>query len=165
MIGTIVFVVAFVAIGLTVVLVAMRSGQRPDPSRRAPRKVRRAWTGTLAALTLAVGIGVPALVLITNGESHADTGPGGVQLTDAQVHGRELFAQNCSTCHTLAGSNATGRVGPNLDELNGGNLMPAFVLDAILHGRARGNGNMPVGLLQGQDARDVAAYVAAVAGR
>ncbi|HEX5927292.1 MAG TPA: hypothetical protein VFY45_25980, partial [Baekduia sp.] len=62
-------------------------------------------------------------------------------------------------------SAAVGRVGPNLDTLNGGNLKPAFVLDAIEKGRARGAGQMPSGLLYGAEAKDVADYVSTVAGR
>ena len=38
------------------------------------------------------------------------------------------------------------------------------MLDAIINGRARGVGRMPAGLYSGQDAQDVAAYVAKVAG-
>ncbi|MEA2255541.1 MAG: hypothetical protein QOG35_1586, partial [Solirubrobacteraceae bacterium] len=46
------------------------------------------------------------------------------------------------------------------------NLHPprALVLDAIEQGRARGQGQMPAGLVDGQDAKDVAAFVVAVAG-
>ena len=40
-----------------------------------------------------------------------------------------------------------------------------LVENAVLQGRARGNGNMPAGLFSGEDAKQVAAYVAAVAGR
>jgi mono/diheme cytochrome c family protein len=164
-IGTIVFVLVFVVLGLSVVLVAMRSGRRPAPGRRPSRSVRRWQTGAIAAVTLLLGIGVPALVLIDNSESHAQNGPGGVDLSEREAEGRQLFARNCSTCHTLAGSNAVGRVGPNLDQLNGGDLKPAFVLDAIEKGRNQGRGNMPAGLVQGEDAKAVAEYVAAVAGR
>jgi mono/diheme cytochrome c family protein len=39
------------------------------------------------------------------------------------------------------------------------------VLDAIAKGRARGQGQMPSGLIQGQDAQNVAAYIAKVAGQ
>lgn len=166
MIGTIVFVLAFLVIGLSVVLVAMRSGRRPPAAGHRPsRSARRAWGGGLAAFAVIIGIAVPALVLLNNGETHASQGPGGVQLTNAQVHGRELFARNCATCHTLAAANATGRVGPNFDQYNGGNVPAALVLDAIEHGRARGMGNMPAGLLTGQDAKDVASFVSTVAGR
>ena len=38
------------------------------------------------------------------------------------------------------------------------------MLNAIQNGRARGNGQMPAQLYTGQDAEDVAEYVARVAG-
>ena len=41
------------------------------------------------------------------------------------AEGRVLFAEKCSTCHTLTASNAVGRVGPNLDVLR-----PPAELDA-----------------------------------
>jgi mono/diheme cytochrome c family protein len=164
-IGTLVFVLVFLVIGLSVVLAAMRSGRPPAGSRRESRVSRRAYVvGTLAVM-LAIGLAVPAIILVTNGDDHASEGAGGAHLNANATRGRELFARNCSTCHTLAGSNAVGRVGPNLDTLNGGNLQPAFVLDAIKNGRARGAGQMPANLLLGQDAQDVAQYVSTVAGR
>jgi mono/diheme cytochrome c family protein len=164
-IGTLVFVLIFLAIGLSVVLAAMRSGRPPAGSKPESRGTRRAWGIGLAVVIVALGLALPALVLVNNGDNHAKHGAGGVELTSAETNGRTLFARNCATCHTLAGSNAVGRVGPNLDELNGGNLKPAFVLDAIAKGRARGAGQMPAGLLVGEDAKDVAEYVATVAGR
>jgi mono/diheme cytochrome c family protein len=164
-IGTLVFVLAFLAIGLSVVLAAMRSGRSPAGSKSETRAQRRAWGVGLAVLIVALGVALPVAVLVSNGEDHAKQGAGGVQLTGAQTNGRALFATKCSTCHTLAGSHAVGRVGPNLDTLNGGNLKPAFVLDAIKRGRASGNGQMPAGLFYGDDAKDVAEYVATVAGR
>ena len=100
-----------------------------------------------------IGIGVPLLVAVSNSENHAKRGAGGVDLTASQTEGRRLFAEKCATCHTLAGSAAVGRVGPNLDTLNGGNLKPAFVLDAIEKGRARGAGQMPAGLLSAKRPR------------
>jgi mono/diheme cytochrome c family protein len=164
-IGTLVFVLAFLAIGLSVVLAAMRSGRPPAGSGPETRGKRRAWSLGIAVVILAVGVGVPLLILFNNGDDHAKEGAGGVALNASETTGRALFAENCATCHTLAGSNAVGRVGPNLDTLNGGDLKPAFVLDAIKNGRARGNGQMPAGLLTGADATDVANYVATVAGR
>jgi mono/diheme cytochrome c family protein len=165
-IGTILFVLVFVGIGLTVVLAAMRSGRGPSrPTDGPSRGARRFTTIAVTLAILVIGLGLPALVLAVNANNHAKQGPGGVNLSEAQANGRELFTKNCGTCHTLAGSKTVGRVGPNLDELNGGNLKPAFVLDAIHKGRARGQGQMPAGLLTGQDAQDVASYVAAVAGR
>lgn len=164
MIGTIVFVLIFLVVGLSVVLAAMRSGRGPAPAGPS-RESRRATGIGVGLLIVVIGLGLPALVLATNADDHAKQGPGGVDLTEAQANGRELFTKTCATCHTLAASHAVGRVGPNLDQLNGGNLKPAFVLDAIDKGRSRGNGQMPAGLLTGEDAQDVASYVAAVAGR
>ncbi|HMJ36119.1 MAG TPA: cytochrome c [Baekduia sp.] len=166
MIGTVVFILVFLAIGLSVVMVAMRSGRAPRGSQRESRAASRAWGLGIGLVILVVGLGLPALVLAFNHDDHAKRGPGGVDLNAAQVNGRSLFAKNCSTCHTLAASNAVGRVGPNLDNLVVGvQNKQAFVLDAIKNGRAKGNGQMPAGLLYGQEAKDVASYIAAVAGR
>ena len=84
-----------------------------------------------------------------------------MDLNAAQANGREVFGTYCATCHTLKASNAVGKVGPNLDVLH---PPKGLILDAIANGRARGQGQMPAGLVDGQDAQDVAAYVAAVAG-
>ena len=90
--------------------------------------------------------------------------------------GRQLFTANCGTCHTLAQAGTTQTVGPNLDA-------------AFARARADGMDNdtiegvvqmqisnprpaepdqtdvyMPADLVEGQDAEDVATYVASVAG-
>ena len=61
-------------------------------------------------------------------------------------------------CHTLEAANAVAQVGPNLDTLR---PTKALVLDAIENGRARGNGAMARNLVIGEDAEDVAEFVAA----
>jgi cytochrome c551 len=160
------FVITFIVVGLVVVAAAFsggrRSSERPSgPSRRSRRSVGLV-VGVLAVL---LGVLVPALVIAAAKDS--DSAPGGVELTAAEEHGREVFADRCATCHTLKAANAVGKVGPNLDQLVGG-LDPkgqkAFVLSAIKEGRARGQGQMPKGLVDGQDAEDVAAFVSATAG-
>jgi len=162
--GTIIFVLAFILLGLGVVGLAMRSGPRrkakgaQDPSRSE----RRATLAATAAITLGIGLIVPGIVVVANSEDKAKDAPGGVDLTSAQAEGRQLFARNCGNCHTLGASNSVGRVGPNLDQLR----PPAqLTLDAIEKGRARGLGQMPAELLSGEEAENVAAYVEAVAGR
>ncbi|MCZ4494965.1 MAG: cytochrome [Baekduia sp.] len=166
MIGTVVFILVFLVLGLSVVGVAMRSGRGPAGSRRESRAVARARNIGIGLVILVVGLGAPALVLAVNHDNHAKHGPGGVDLTSAQANGRTLFAKSCSTCHTLSASNAVGRVGPNLDDLLAGvQNRKAFVLDAIKNGRSRGSGQMPAGLLVGTDASNVADYLSAVAGR
>jgi mono/diheme cytochrome c family protein len=164
-IGTLVFVLIFLVVGLTVVLAAMRSGRSPSRAGSETRGTRRAWNIGIGVVILVVGLGLPLLVVVSNNEGHAKRGAGGVNLTAGQAEGRQLFAEKCSTCHTLGGSAAVGRVGPNLDTLNGGDLKTAFVLDAIEKGRARDAGQMPAGLLYGEEAKHVAEYVSAVAGR
>jgi mono/diheme cytochrome c family protein len=85
------------------------------------------------------------------------------------VKGKELFVAKCGVCHTLSHAGTTGAIGPNLD-------------DAFRQDRADGvkstsieglvsywiqypntQGAMPAMLLKGQDAQNVAAYVARVA--
>jgi mono/diheme cytochrome c family protein len=72
--------------------------------------------------------------------------------------GRDLFASTCGSCHTLAAAGTTGTVGPNLDELKPDQ---ATVQAAIKDGP----GAMPANLLTGAQAQQVAAFVAASAGR
>jgi mono/diheme cytochrome c family protein len=154
------FIVAFIVVGLIVVAAAFSGGRRnadrpPGPSRRG-RQVVAVLVGLLVAL---LGVLVPALV-IANGKS-SEKAPGGVKLSAADERGRDVFAQRCATCHTLRAANAVGKVGPNLDQLR---PPKALVLDAIKNGRARGQGQMPAGLVDGQDAQEVADFVGKVAG-
>src|SRR2546423_13262803 len=93
-------IVAFwLVMGLGVFLVAFRGGGR----RRAPKGARggetRTYRRTVATTAIAIwvifGLGLPALVLATNGGGNkSGKAPGGVELTAAQVNGRDLFAKN-----------------------------------------------------------------------
>jgi mono/diheme cytochrome c family protein len=165
-IATLLFVLLFLSLGVGVVFLALSGGPRGARERVGQRSGgRRSGRGGLLAVVLLVlllGVAVPVAIGISNNSHDAGQAPGGVDLTANEVTGRSVFAQKCSTCHTLSASNAVGRVGPNLD-----NLRPpkGLVLDAIKKGRARGQGQMPAGLIDGQDAQDVAAYIAATAGR
>jgi cytochrome c5 len=162
MVAWIAFVLVFVALGLGVVFVAFRGGPRGRHGRSAEpsRGGRRAIGITSGVVIILIGVVVPGLVLA--GNSGEEKGPGGVALSDADVEGRQLFARNCATCHTLRAANAVGLVGPNLDELR---PPAALTVDAIEKGRARGQGQMPAGLLDGREAEDVARFVEKVAGR
>lgn len=66
----------------------------------------------------------------------------------------------CSGCHTLKDANATGTVGPNLDQLK-----PPF--DRVVTQVTNGGAAMPAfkGTLTPQQIADVAAYVSSVAGK
>jgi mono/diheme cytochrome c family protein len=164
MIAALIFVLVFLTIGLTVVAFAFMSGQAGSRlrERASSRRGRRLVVAFVTIVVVGLGVAVPLAIAVVNSNNHAKSAPGGVDLTAAQVSGRATFAKYCSTCHTLAASNAVGKVGPNLDTLH---PPKALILDAIAKGRARGNGQMPAGLVAGQDAEDVADYVAAVAGR
>jgi mono/diheme cytochrome c family protein len=163
MIAALVFVLAFVALGLSVVFVAFSGGPRGvGRSRRGPSRTSRRVVGVaVAVVVVGLGVAVPLAVGLVNGD-HAKNAPGGVDLNASQTAGRSTFAKYCATCHTLKASNAVGKVGPNLDVLH---PPKGLILDAIKNGRARGQGQMPAGVVDGQDAQNVAAYVAAVAGQ
>lgn len=166
-IGVVLF---WVIVGLTVFFLAMRGG--PRGARGALHTESKAGQRVVMAgvvLLFAFGLVVPALVLAFNGANKASVGVGGVHLNAEQQHGRALFAQSCSTCHTLAATNSVGRIGPNLDERLGSSIpteagRKALVLNAIAEGRARGLGQMPALLYQGHDAESIADFLAAVAG-
>jgi mono/diheme cytochrome c family protein len=164
MIAALVFVLVFIALGLSVVFIAFSGGPRgAGRSRRGPsRASRRVVVVAVAVVVAGLGVAVPLAVGLVNGDDHAKNAPGGVDLNASEAAGRATFAKYCSTCHTLRASNAVGKVGPNLDVLH---PPKGLILDAIKNGRARGQGQMPAGVVDGQDAQDVAAYVAAVAGQ
>jgi mono/diheme cytochrome c family protein len=163
MIAAVIFVLAFLLLGLGVLVFAF-SGRTGGRSRRgAPSRAGRRFVAVMVTIViLALGLAVPLAIGVVNGNDHATNAPGGVDLNAAETNGRAVFGTNCATCHTLKASNAVGKVGPNLDVLH---PPKGLILDAIANGRARGQGQMPAGIVDGQDAQDVAAYVAAVAGR
>lgn len=168
--------VGILALGFGVFLLAMRRPHGVAEGSAHPES-KAAQRGLTAGLVLvcAFGLVVPGLVLAFNSEHKASVGVGGVHLNARQQMGRELFSHSCNLCHTLAGAAAVGRTGPNLDVLIStvGATLPekeryavrkAFVLSAVLEGRARGKGQMPKLLFQGAEAEDVADFVAAIAG-
>src|SRR4051812_27804235 len=94
--------------------------------------------------------------------SQAVTEPPTTQ-TQAQTQqastGRELFAHNCSTCHTLRAAGGNAGIGPDLDKVKPSR---SRVLQQIRTGSL--DGSMPANLVTGADAEKVAAYVSRVAG-
>jgi plastocyanin len=90
------------------------------------------------------------------------------------VAGKKLFVQKCGACHTLSRANTKGTQGPNLDAAFARSLEDGFgrgavrgvVYKQILHPNRLTNAagvKMPAGLVTGDSAHDVAAYVAMVA--
>jgi mono/diheme cytochrome c family protein len=154
--------VPFVLAGLVVIFIAFWGG--PSAAREAYlTRGKRIFTVSSLLLYLALGVAVPAAVIASRGEGLGDTGALPTEEpTSTQELGKQLFIQNCKSCHTLEAVQAHGVTGPNLDELGG--IDKQRVLNAIKRG-GTGSGRMPPGLLEGEDADAVATYVAAVAGR
>ena len=137
--------------------------------------------GLAAAALLAAGCG-------TGGVASAGGTP------DLQ-NGQQLFSTNCGACHTLQAAATTGTIGPNLDtsfamvrhegypdstienvvldqiRLGSGQIATYttpqdFVKHCLPPGSAKClSPTMPANIVSGQDAIDVAAYVASVAGQ
>jgi mono/diheme cytochrome c family protein len=87
------------------------------------------------------------------------------------VNGKAQFVQKCSSCHTLGRANAQGTQGPNLDEAFEAALtdgMTESTLQGVVRrqiANVRRGSIMPEDLVTGNDAIDVAAYVAASSGK
>jgi mono/diheme cytochrome c family protein len=161
---TLVFVLVFVGLALTVLFVALSGGTSGARARLASqsRGTRRLALVNFVLGLLILGIGIPAAVIASVDSRNSIPTANVSNLSAAEEHGRDLFGQRCRNCHTLKAANAVAQVGPNLD-----NLRPPknLVLDAIHNGRARGNGQMAADLVEGQDADDVAAFVAKAVGQ
>lgn len=119
---------------------------------------------------------IPVFVFAGNGESDA----GGRSIPPSLEKGKMLFQTNCGTCHTLYVAGTDGNFGPNLDLLLAPTGPPSGdtaadtikatktrVLSAVNNGvdSSTTTGRMPQGILSGQQADEVAEFVASVAGR
>ncbi|HEX4465450.1 MAG TPA: cytochrome c [Solirubrobacterales bacterium] len=89
--------------------------------------------------------------------------------------GQSLFQTNCGTCHTLYAAGTDGNYAPDLDELltpsgpaEGKELaqVEGRVLNAVENGvdSTTTPGRMPAGILNEQQAKEVAEFVAHTAG-
>src|SRR4051794_13370927 len=113
-----------------------------------------------AVLTAALVTAAPLLSACAAKDPQADV-----------VAGKKMFVQKCGSCHVLTRAGTKGTTGPNLDQAFQQSLSEGFgesavrgvVYKQILY-PARG-GVMPAGLVDGESAHDVAAYVASVAGK
>lgn len=135
------------------------------PEGRGKRAARRAMT-VAAAAALAAVIGGCGLR-----EGEADL-----------VNGKQLFVERCGSCHALDRAGTTGVAGPDLDAAFANARAEGFgqsTFEGVVHGQilqpnsdtqmdpetGEELGLMPADLVTGDDARDVAAYVAMAAAR
>lgn len=98
-------------------------------------------------------------------------GCGGEETTDFSgadtTNGKALFAQECARCHALVDSGSVAQVGPNLDQAWAYSCRQGFDKETfysiVLEQIDLAAAPMPADLVEGQDAVDVAAYVAGAA--
>jgi cytochrome c553 len=156
------FLVPFVLLGVAVMFIAFSGG--PGAAREAYlTRGGRLFRVAIPVIYLVAGVGVPALILANKAETAGGVGAlKSEALTEETERGKTLFRQQCASCHSLAAVNARGVTGPNLDSI--GEVTSDRILNAIKNG-GTGQDRMPSGLLEGEEARDVAKYVAEVAGK
>jgi mono/diheme cytochrome c family protein len=83
--------------------------------------------------------------------------------------GKGLFVEKCGSCHTLQDAATAGQVGPNLDDAftraGEEGFDDSTIFRVTLDQIDLAVPPMPADLVEGQDAADVAAYVASTAGK
>lgn len=123
-------------------------------------------------------MGLRAVIAVAAGGALL-AGAAGCSLDDQDadlIAGKRLFVEKCGACHTLARADTRGTQGPNLDEAfaqaiasgMGRDGVQSAVHDQIITPAKLAKDNpvyMPPKLVTGEDAVDVAAYVAEVAAR
>jgi cbb3-type cytochrome c oxidase subunit III len=130
----------------------------------------------ISRLSAAAGGLAVALLL-----SACGTGGSVVNASADKENGRKLFQDKCAGCHTLSAAGSQATIGPDLDasfaQARSEGFKESAILD-IVHDQIKFAGqypvsqndpdflkaNMPANLVTGQNAIDVAAYVAANAG-
>ena len=108
--------------------------------------------------------------------SDGDAARGAQEIPSDLKEGQSLFQTNCGNCHTLYAAGTDGNFAPDLDELLSPSGPPEDeaaikgikdrVLNAIDHGvdSTTTAGRMPPGILSGEQAEEVAEFVATTAG-
>ena len=111
--------------------------------------------------------------------SDGDAARGAQEIPSGLKEGQDLFQTNCGNCHTLYAAGTDGNFAPDLDELlapsgppEGEGSKEAIdqtkkrVLNAIENGvdSTTTAGRMPSGILNGEQAEEVAEFVATTAG-
>lgn len=117
-------------------------------------------------------------MLLVGAATLALAGCGTLGYTNAnanKANGKTLFQQRCGVCHTLADAGTTGTIGPDLDDafrVDRQQGMTEATVRQVVRGQiayaitntSTGSPGMPKNIVTGENAKDVAAYVASVAG-
>jgi cytochrome c oxidase subunit 1 len=128
--------------------------------RKAGETVLRSLGLTAALLFGGLVLAVSALAL-DNKNAGETPQAGGTAIPATADPGETLFTEKCGSCHALSAAGTSGAVGPDLDAVKPSS---AQVLAAIEDG-GLGSGTMPAGIVSGEEAQQVADYVANNAGK
>jgi mono/diheme cytochrome c family protein len=130
---------------------------------------------TFGLLLIVLAVLIPWLAFRSDG----DAARGAQKVPDNLKEGQSLFQTNCGTCHTLYAAGTDGNFAPDLDNLLAPSGPPTGegaqetieatetrVLNAVEHGvdSTTTSGRMPPGILSGEQAEEVAEFVATTAG-
>jgi mono/diheme cytochrome c family protein len=140
-------------------------------SRSTRRATKRSQASTasppspLPPATLRTPLGFVALLLAAVAFLASGCGAVGRVTTGDASHGKQLFTDaGCGGCHTLKDAGSTGTTGPNLDDAFAADKQQGFSVQSmedLVRGQiAYPEKPMPANLVRGQDANDVALYIA-----
>lgn len=126
-------------------------------------------------LVVVLAVAIPWLAFRSDGDAET----GAQEVPASLKSGQSLFETNCGTCHTLYAAGTNGNYAPDLDELLAPNGPPegskaaetikateGRVLNAIEVGvdSSTTPGRMPGGIVNKEQAQEVAEFVARTAG-
>ena len=127
---------------------------------------------TFGVLVFVLAVVIPWLAFRGSGDANT----GAEKVPQHLKAGQALFQTNCGTCHTLYAAGTDGNYGPNLDELlaptgpTEGNETTIKGIEARVVGAQKDGvdsnvpGRMPPAILNEQQQKEVAEFVAATAG-
>jgi len=131
---------------------------------------------TFAVLVFVLAVAIPWLAFRGSGDANT----GAEQVPAHLKEGQSLFETNCGTCHTLYAAGSDGNYGPDLDELlaptgppeegEAGEKQIKSTTERVLNAEKYGvdsntPGRMPPQILNSSQQKEVAEFVATVAGK
>jgi mono/diheme cytochrome c family protein len=127
---------------------------------------------TFGVLVFVLAVVIPWLAFRGSGDANT-----GAEKVPAHLKaGQALFETNCGTCHTLYAAGTDGNYGPDLDELlaptgpvEGNAKTEKGIQERVINAQKEGvdsnvPGRMPPAILNEQQQKEVAEFVAATAG-
>jgi mono/diheme cytochrome c family protein len=127
---------------------------------------------TFGVLVFVLAVVIPWLAFRGSGDANT-----GAEKVPAHLKaGQALFVTNCGTCHTLYSAGTDGNYGPDLDELlaptgptEGNEKTEKGIQERVVNAQKEGvdsnvPGRMPPAILNEQQQKEVAEFVAATAG-